>query len=44
MEYLYNRSFTELETIFRSEFKKSKVFEKMILELYENVIEYKFLQ
>ena len=43
MEYLYNRSFNELENVFRTEFKNSKVFETMILEFFENVIEYKFL-
>ena len=43
MEYLYNKSFSELERVFRTEFKQSKVFENMILELFENVIEYKFL-
>ena len=43
MEYLYKRSFTELEHVFGTDFKKSKVYEAMVLELYENVIEYKFL-
>ena len=43
MEYLYKRSFTELEQVFRTDFKQSKIYESMILELYENVIEYKFL-
>ena len=43
MQYLYKRSFTELEHVFRVDFKKSKVYEAMVLELYENVIEYKFL-
>ena len=44
MGYLYDRSFNELEKLFRSKFKKSKVFQDMILELYESNIEYKFLQ
>ena len=43
MAYLYDRSFNELEKLFRSRFKQSKVFETMIVELYENNIEYKFL-
>ena len=43
MGYLYDRSFNELEKLFRSKFKKSKVFQDMILELYESNIEYKFL-
>ena len=43
MEYLYHRSFNELEVVFRSEFKESKAFEEMVLELNQNMIEYKFL-
>ena len=44
MEYLYLRSFNELETVFRSqEFRESQVFKDLILELNSNMIEYKFL-
>ena len=43
LDYLYKRAFQELEDVFRTDFKKSKVYEAMVLELYENVIEYKFL-
>jgi hypothetical protein len=43
MEYLYLRSFNELEAVFRTEFKKSKAFEEMVIELNSNMIEYKFL-
>ena len=43
LDHLYKKSFTELEQVFRTDFKKSVVYEQMILELYENVIEYKFL-
>ena len=43
MEYLYVRSFNELQQIFRQEFKFSKHFENMVIELNENLIEYKFL-
>lgn len=44
MEYLYVRSFNELQQIFRQEFKQSEHFENMVIELNENLIEYKFLQ
>ena len=44
MEYLYLRSFNELESVFRSqEFRESQVFKDLILELNSNIIEYKFL-
>ena len=43
IEYLYLRSFNELEGVFRTEFKESKAFEEMVLELNSNLIEYKFL-
>ena len=43
MEYLYLRSFNELETLFRTEFKQSKAFGEMLVELNSNQIEYKFL-
>lgn len=43
MEYLYHRSFNELEAVFRREFQQSKAFEEMVLELNQNMIEYKFL-
>ncbi len=43
MEYLYLRSFNELETVFRQDFRNSKAFEEMVLELNQNMIEYKFL-
>jgi len=43
MEYLYLRSFNELETVFRLEFRQSRAFEDMVLELNQNMIEYKFL-
>ena len=43
MDYLYLRSFNELNEVFRMGFKKSKAFEDMVLELNSNMIEYKFL-
>ena len=43
MEYLYLRSFNELESVFKEDFKRSKEFQKMILQLNSNMIEYKFL-
>ena len=43
MKYLYDRSFNELESVFRTEFKDSKAFKDMVLELNQNMIEYKFL-
>ena len=44
MEYLYLRSFNELESVFRSkEFRESQAFKDMVLELNSNMIEYKFL-
>ena len=43
MEYLYLRSFNELEAVFRTEFKKSSAFKDMVIELNSNMIEYKFL-
>ncbi len=33
MEYLYLRSFNELETVFREDFRNSIAFEEMVLEL-----------
>ena len=33
MEYLYERSFNELETVFRSEFKNSQAYRDMVLDL-----------
>lgn len=43
MEYLYMRSFNELEAVFRTNFKESKAFKEMVIELNSNMIEYKFL-
>ena len=44
MEYLYLRSFNELEAVFRAdEFKESKAFKDMVIELNSNMVEYKFL-
>ena len=43
MEYLYKRSFEELESVFRIDFKKSPNFNQMVIDLHENLIEYKFL-
>jgi len=43
MDYLYHRSFNELEVVFRRGFKDSKPFQDMVLELNSNMIEYKFL-
>ena len=43
MDYLYHRSFNELEVVFRTEFRSSQAFEDMVLELNSNMIEYKFL-
>ena len=43
MEYLYQRSYNELETLFRMEFKSSRAFQEMVIELNSNMIEFKFL-
>ena len=44
MEYLYLRSFNELESVFRNnEFRESLAYKDMVLELNSNMIEYKFL-
>ena len=43
MEYLYQRSINELETVFRNEFNQSDAFKEMVVELNSNMIEYKFL-
>ena len=43
MEYLYQRSFNELESVFRNEFRDSQAFQDMVVELNHNMIEYKFL-
>ena len=43
MEYLYMRSFNELEAVFRSEFPESQAFKDMVIELNQNMIEFKFL-
>lgn len=43
MEYLYLRSYNELETVFRTEFRGSQAFKDMVVELNSNIIEYKFL-
>ena len=33
MQYLYTRSFNELELVFRTTFRESRAFQDMILEL-----------
>ena len=33
MEYLYMRSFNELEAVFRTEFRSSQAFKDMVIEL-----------
>ena len=43
MEYHYLRSVNELEVVFRTQFRQSKAFEAMAIELHSNMIEYKFL-
>ena len=43
MEYLYMRSYNELESLFRNRFQQSEHFKEMVYELHQNVIEYKFL-
>ena len=44
MEYLYLRSFNELESVFRSkQFRESKAYKDMLIELNSNMVEYKFL-
>jgi len=43
MEYLYLRSVNELEVVFRTQFRQSKAYEEMVIELHSNMIEYKFL-
>lgn len=43
MEYLYLRSFNELAAVFSTEFRNSRAFQDMVIELNQNMIEYKFL-
>ena len=44
MEYLYLRSFNELEAVFLGkDFKQSRAYREMLIELNSNMIEYKFL-
>jgi len=44
VDYLYWRSFRELESVFKNDFQKSKSFKNMVLLLNQNMIEYKFLR
>ena len=43
VDYLYVRSYKQLNEIFHSEFQQSDAFKKMVLLMNENMIEYRFL-
>ena len=43
VDYLYVRSYKQLNEIFNSEFQQSDAFKKMVLLMNENMIEYRFL-
>ena len=44
MHYLYWKSYSELELVFKNKFLKSDTFKKMIISLNENMIEYRFMR
>lgn len=44
LEYLYWRSYEELELAFNNQFKASGVFKDMVLLLNQNMIEFMFLK
>ncbi len=43
LDFLYVRSYKELNDVFRSDFQQSEAFKKMVLLMNENMIEYRFL-
>ena len=42
VEDLYNRSFQALDWIYKADFKKSLDYKKLVQEMNENMIEYRF--
>jgi hypothetical protein len=44
MEYLYWKSYHELERVFKNQFQHSDAFKQMVLDLNQNMIEYKFMR
>ena len=44
IDFLYNRSFTELATEFREGFRRSTHYKEMVLLLNQNIIEYRFMR
>ena len=44
MNHIYEKSFDELERLFRKEFQKSTSFKEMVLLMNQNMVEYKFMR
>ena len=43
VDFLYMRSYRELNDVFQKDFQQSESFKKMVLLMNENMIEYRFL-
>ena len=43
VDFLYMRSYRELNDVFQKDFQQSEAFKKMVLLMNENMIEYRFL-
>ena len=44
MGFIYQKSYSELETVFKTEFKQSKTYKDMVLLMNQNMVEFKFMR
>jgi hypothetical protein len=42
--FIYQKSYSELEMVFKKEFKQSKTFKDMVLLMNQNMVEFKFMR
>jgi len=42
--FIYQKSYSELDTVFKGEFRKSKTFKDMVLLMNQNMVEFKFMR
>jgi hypothetical protein len=42
--FIYQKSYSELETVFKKEFRQSKTFKDMVLLMNQNMVEFKFMR
>ena len=42
--FIYQKSYSELETVFKREFRQSKTFKDMVLLMNQNMVEFKFMR